>query len=153
MCKPLIPITRSRALAAFIPWNVMPHQRQSHWLFLNLSIQSSSHIEEMKFSITSFLEDESNLQNRWWIFDDEVLEESDMTNNESVFTLKLIMNQKNEEKWWRFIRDYLKLAETKRSLENLMIYLMILFKQWYVDKFARVISKNCYSMVLLYNVY
>ena len=55
-------------------------------IFLNFSVRSSSHMEEKQFMITSFLEDGSALQNRLWVSDDEVLEKSDMTNNESDFT-------------------------------------------------------------------
>ena len=64
-------------------------------------MQSSSHREEIKFRITSFLEDESALRNRLWISDDEVQEKSDMTNKESDFTLDKIINQK---KLWK-MRD------------------------------------------------
>ena len=51
-------------------------------------------MEEIKLSFTSILEDESTLRNRRLIFDDGVLEESDMKNNETVLTQEVITNLK-----------------------------------------------------------
>ena len=49
-------------------------------------------MKEIEFIITSFLENGYDLLKRWWVFDDEVLEESDTKDIDTVFTQKVIMN-------------------------------------------------------------
>ena len=44
MCITLITITRYISLVDFIPWNIIPRQRQFHCLFLVFSMRSSYHM-------------------------------------------------------------------------------------------------------------
>ena len=55
-------------------------------------------MREMKFSITSVLEDDSDLRNRQWFFDDVVLEESDTINSETDLTREVITNLEKLQK-------------------------------------------------------
>ena len=60
-------------LVTFIPWNLISHQRQFHWLLSIFSMQSSSHMEYIKLSVCFVLVDDSGFRNIWWKFGDYVL--------------------------------------------------------------------------------
>ena len=67
-------------------------------------MQSSSHMEEMKLRVWLIIGDDSDFQNIWFKFGDELLEESSMKKTIAIATQVTVINVKREklvgENYW-----------------------------------------------------
>ena len=79
MCIHVVPITWSKLLVTFIPWNFMLHHRYFQWSFSSLSVRSSCQMDEIELR-TLVLPAYTGFQlNMWWYFEGELRGCSDMS--------------------------------------------------------------------------